>query len=211
MPVAFRKCSSRRAAEAVEDGEVALVRVLLALAGAAAEHLLEQDAGLDRAEEDDELQVGDVHAGAHQVHGDGDAGVGAVAELADALQRAVHPAGDLRDEAVAPAEGVAAERRRAGRRGDVCGRSLAAKISVLGNRPYALLVLEGVLLELLDDLAVGVGRGDRPLDLGRFELPLVLKLVELLRPAAGSTSLTCSPSFRNTPLSRTSLVTFTTS
>ena len=39
----------QRAVEAVEDGEVRLVGELLALARAAAEHLLEEDAGLDRA------------------------------------------------------------------------------------------------------------------------------------------------------------------
>ena len=39
----------QRAVEAVEDDEVGLVRVALALAGAAPEHLLEEDAGLDRA------------------------------------------------------------------------------------------------------------------------------------------------------------------
>ena len=63
--------------------------ILLALAGAAAEHLLEEDAGLDRPQEDDELQVGDVDAGGEHIDGHDDAGVGPVAELADALQRPV--------------------------------------------------------------------------------------------------------------------------
>ena len=99
----------QRAVEAVEDDEVGLVRVLLALAGAAAEHLLEEDARLHRPQEDDELQVGDVHAGRQQVDGDDDAGVRAVAELADALQRPVDAAGDLRDERLAAAEDVAGQ------------------------------------------------------------------------------------------------------
>ena len=55
------------AVEAVEDGEVRLVGEVLALAGAAAEHLLEEDARLDRAQEDDELQIGDVHTGGQHV------------------------------------------------------------------------------------------------------------------------------------------------
>ena len=58
---------------------------------AAAEHLLEQDARLDRAQEDDELEVGDVDAGRQQVDGDDDRRVRAVAELADALQRPIDP------------------------------------------------------------------------------------------------------------------------
>ena len=58
MPVVLPEVLEQRAVEAVEDREVRLVGVLLALARAAAEHLLEQDAGLHRAQEDDELQVG---------------------------------------------------------------------------------------------------------------------------------------------------------
>ena len=104
---------------------------------AAAEHLLEQDAGLHRAQEDEELEVGDVDAGGEQVDGDDDFGVRPVAELADPLQRPIDAAGDLGD-----------ERRRPGRRCrgpastswsacDVCGRSLAAKMSVFGKRPVS--------------------------------------------------------------------------
>ncbi len=64
---------------------------------------------LDRTQEDDELQVGDVDAGGQQVDGDNDLRVRAVAELADPLQGSVDSAGDLRDEGVAAAEDVAAE------------------------------------------------------------------------------------------------------
>ena len=79
----------QRAVEAVEHGEMGFVGVFLALARAAAQHLLEEDARLDRAQENDDLQVGDVHAGGHEIDGDDDAGVLPVAELADALQRAI--------------------------------------------------------------------------------------------------------------------------
>src|SRR5438105_4424513 len=51
-----------RSVEAVEDCEVAFVWVLLTLASSAADHLLEEDPGLRRAEEDDVLDVGDVDA-----------------------------------------------------------------------------------------------------------------------------------------------------
>ena len=63
MPVVVAEVLEQRAVEAVEDDEVDLVPVPLTFAGAAAEHLLEQDAGLNRAQEDDVLQVGDVYAG----------------------------------------------------------------------------------------------------------------------------------------------------
>ena len=63
-----------------------LVGVLFALARAAAEHLLEKDAGLDRPQEDDVFQVGDIDARGQQIDGDDDARLGAVAEFADELQ-----------------------------------------------------------------------------------------------------------------------------
>ena len=62
---------------------------LVALARAAPEHLLEQDARLHRPQEDDELEVGDVHAGREQVDARRRSRVRPVAELADALERAV--------------------------------------------------------------------------------------------------------------------------
>lgn len=99
-----------RAVEAIEDDEFGFIDVVAA-AGAAAEHLFPEDAGLDRAEEDDEFEGRDVHAGGEHVHGDDDLGIGAVAELADALEGAVHVgvAGDLLDEIVALAEDLAAD------------------------------------------------------------------------------------------------------
>ena len=55
----------------------------------------------------------------------------------------------------------------------------------LGEAAVALLVLVGVLLDLLQDLAVRVGGGDLALDLGRVEVPLVLQLVQLLAAGLG--------------------------
>jgi hypothetical protein len=89
--------------------EVILVSVALALASSPAQHLLEQDAALDGPQEDDELEIGDVDAGRQQIDGDRDAGIGAMAELPDALQRPVDPAGDFLDESVAATEGVTRE------------------------------------------------------------------------------------------------------
>ena len=65
----------------------------------------------DRPQEDDELQVGNVHAGGEHIDGDDDARARAVAELADALQGPVHgrAAGDLLHEGIAAAEDVAAD------------------------------------------------------------------------------------------------------
>ena len=104
MPVAVAEVLEQRAVEAVEDHEVALVRVLLALTGTPAKDLLEEDARLDRPQQDDELQVRDVHAGRHEVDAHHDAGVRSVAELADALERAVDLAGDLGNEVLAAPE-----------------------------------------------------------------------------------------------------------
>jgi hypothetical protein len=64
---------------------VILADCLVSEPGSPAEHLLEQDARLHRPQEHDELQVRDVHAGGEQVDSHDDAGVGPVAELADAL------------------------------------------------------------------------------------------------------------------------------
>ena len=132
------------------------------------------------------------------------AGIGAVAELADALQRAVDPAGDLGDEGVAPAEDVAGQvDELVGVRGvrQVVGGEdqRLREAAVLG------LVLVGVALELLEDLAVGVGRGDLALDLGwrrRRARPPGGRAG--LAPVSGSTWSTCSPSLRKTPFMRTS-------
>ncbi len=99
----------QRAAETIEDGEVRFVGVLFPLARAAAEHLLEQNAGTDRAQEHDDFQIGDVDAGGHEIDRDDDARVLAIAEFADALQRPIDAAGDLLHEGVAAAEHVAAD------------------------------------------------------------------------------------------------------
>ena len=65
---------------AVASGVTALQIVRLDDAHAAALHLLEEGAGFDRAHEEDDLDRLDVGAGGDHVHGDGDAGVVAVAE-----------------------------------------------------------------------------------------------------------------------------------
>ena len=110
MPVVAAEVLEQRAVEAVEDDEVRLVwHQVGRAAGAAAEHLLEQDAGLDRPQEDDELQVGDVDTGRQQVDGDNDFRVRPVAELADLLQRPINSPSDLADERLTAAEDVAGQ------------------------------------------------------------------------------------------------------
>ncbi len=156
---------------------------------------------LDRPQEDDELQVGDVHAGGEHVHGDDDAGFGPVAELADALQRPVHVgSGDLLHECLAAAEDVAASvDQLVGVRG--VRQVVGGEDQRLGEAAVALLVLVGVLLDLFEDLAVGVGDGDLALDLGGVEAAARLPAGRAARlPVSGSTRSTCSPSLRKTPL-----------
>src|SRR5207253_9218430 len=82
----------QRAVEAVEHDEFGLVDVG-AKARAASEHLLPQDARLHWAQEYDEFQRRNVHAGREHVHGDDDLGIGAIAEPSDALERAVRSYG----------------------------------------------------------------------------------------------------------------------
>ena len=135
----------QRAVEAVEDGEVRLVGELLALARAAAEHLLEEDAGLHRAQEDDELQVRDVHAGGEQVHGDDDAGLGPVAELADALERAVHVGPVIFWTKESPRPKTSRQMSTSWSACEVCGQVVGGEDQGLGEAAVLLLVLERVL------------------------------------------------------------------
>jgi hypothetical protein len=199
------------AVEAVEDGEVGLVGMALALARAAAEHLLEQDARLHRAQEDDELQVGDVHAGGQQVHRDDDAGVLAVAELADALERAVHAAGDLLHEGVAAAEGVAADLDELVGVGDV-GQVVGREDEGLGEAAvFAPRARRQWSLEGLDDLAVRVGAVTlRSISVGS-NWRSSSRRSSCFGAGVAVDAPTCSPSFRKMPFMRTSERTLTTS
>ena len=72
----------------------------------APDHLLEEHARLDRAQEEQHLQRLDVGAGGDHVHGDGDARVVGVAELGDQLfgRLAADAVGDLLAEVVALAK-----------------------------------------------------------------------------------------------------------
>ena len=80
----------------VEDAE-GLLADLVAQAGGAAEHLVEQDAAVDPAQEDEVADLGHVDAGGQQVHRDRDVRQALVLEAADQLQRLVGGAGDLDD------------------------------------------------------------------------------------------------------------------
>ena len=86
----------------VEDAE-GLLADLVAQARGAAEHLVEQDAAVDPAQEDEVADLGHVDAGGEQVHGDGDVGLALVLVAADQLQRLVGGAGDLDDRIVVDA------------------------------------------------------------------------------------------------------------
>ena len=94
---------------------------------------------------------------------------------------------------------------------EVCGRSLAAKISVFGKRPCSASCVVGVALELLEDPAVRVRRRDLALDLRGVEVALVLEQVELLGAGLGVDLVDLLAFLRKTPLMRTSERTRTTS
>src|SRR5690606_29845642 len=151
---------------------------------AATKHLLEQDAGLHRPEEDQKLQVRDVDASGQQVDGHDDPWLGAVAEFADALEWAIDPASDLGDEVFSLAEDLP-------RHGDELV-GVRHVWQVVGGedqrlREPAVLRLEliRVLLQLREDLPVRVRRGDLALDLGGIKGALVLEQVELPRACLG--------------------------
>ena len=92
----------------VEDAK-SLLADLVAQAGGAAEHLVEQDAAVDAAQEHEVADLGHVHAGGEQVHRDRDVGVALVLVAADQLQRLVGSAGDLDDGIVVDAAVVLLE------------------------------------------------------------------------------------------------------
>ena len=105
----------------VEDAE-GLLADLVAQAGGAAEHLVEQDAAVDAAQEHEVADLGHVHAGGEQVHRDRDVRVALVLVAADQLQRLVGGAGDLDDGIVVDAavvllEGLLEQVAPPGRRG----------------------------------------------------------------------------------------------
>ena len=78
----------------VEDAEGFLADCV-APAGGTAEHLVEQDAAVDAAQEHEVTDLGHVHAGGEQIHGDRDVRMALVLVAADQLQRLVGGAGDL--------------------------------------------------------------------------------------------------------------------
>ena len=67
------------------------------------EHLVEEDAAVHPAQEDEVADLGHVDAGREQVDGDGDVRVALVLVAADELQRLVGGAGDLHDGVVVDA------------------------------------------------------------------------------------------------------------
>ncbi|CPY44656.1 Uncharacterised protein [Mycobacteroides abscessus] len=74
--------------------------------GTASEHLLKEDAGLDRSQENQELKVGDIDTGCKKVNGNSHFGVGPVAELTDLLQWPIDSTCDLAGERLTPAKDI---------------------------------------------------------------------------------------------------------
>lgn len=81
--------------EAVEYGEVRLVRKPLALSGPPAQHLLEENSALHRPQKHDELEVRDVDSRGEQVNRNSNAWVRAVPKLPDSLEWSIDPPSDL--------------------------------------------------------------------------------------------------------------------
>ena len=79
---------------------------MLPFACAAPHHLFEQNARLDRAKEDDKLQVRDVNPRREHVHRHHNPRLTTVAKLADALKRSVHAPGDFLHKRIATTEDV---------------------------------------------------------------------------------------------------------
>ena len=184
MAVAFRKYSSERPVEAVEDHEVRLVGETLALARPAAEHLLEEDARPHRAQKHDELEVRDIDAGGQMSTVTTIAGCGRLRNSRMRWSgRSTRPV--ILATNASPMPKASRQMSTSWSAWEMCGRSFAAKMSVFGNRPVSPLVLDGVLLDLLDDPAIGVGRSDAALDIGGFEAALVFQQVELLGAGHG--------------------------
>jgi len=77
---------------------------------------------------------------------------------------------------------------------DVCGRSLSAKMSVFGRRPYFCSCSSPYLLE---DLAIRVGRRDAPSDLRRFEVVLILLTADMAGRSENKDHGTSAPTESN--------------
>ncbi len=80
----------------IEDAE-GLLADLVAQARGAPEHLVEEDAAVHAAQEDQIADLRHIDASGQQIDGDGDVRIALVLEAADELQRLVGGAGDLDD------------------------------------------------------------------------------------------------------------------
>ena len=193
-----------RAIEAIEHDEMRFILERLPSAGAAAEHLFKEDAGLYRTQEDDVLQVRDINAGGEHVHGDHDCRLGTVAKFPDALQRPVHrwAAGDLGRERIPAAEDVARSVHEVigvgGVREVVCRKDQG-----LREAPVPLLVLQCVCFDLFKDFRFESG------DVIFSSTSVASNCLSsstkssFFAPLSGSTIPTASPSLRNIPCIRT--------
>jgi hypothetical protein len=137
---------------------VRLVFELLALACAAAHHLGKENAGFHRTQKDDVFEIGNIDAGGEHVHCDDDAGIGAIAELADALEGTVHvgAASDFADEGIAAAEDLNGEAHELFSMGGVL-QVVDGEDEGFREAPGLAFVFQGIGLDLFKDLAVGIG------------------------------------------------------
>src|SRR5690349_11545166 len=99
----FSKIVEQGSVEAVKNYEMGLVGKVLTFTSAAAKHLLEQNARLNRAEKHNELKIRNIDSRGKKIDGHGNRRKLAVAKLANALKRTVggRAAGDFLNERVA--------------------------------------------------------------------------------------------------------------
>lgn len=172
--------------ETVKDREVGLVGQLFPFTGPATEHLLKQDAGFHRAQEDDEFQIRYIHTGGKEIDRDGNGRFRPVAKFPDTLQGTVHrgAAGDLLDELLAATEDFPGHGYQFIGMGGV-GQIVVGKDERLGKTAKAFFVGQGILLDLFEDFPVGIRNGDDLFDGRGLERPLIFQPVQLLIAGGG--------------------------
>ena len=130
-----------------------LVREVFALTSASSQHLLEQDAGLHRAQKDDALQIRNIHTSGQQINRHDDSRRWAIAELADMLKRTIHPSRDFLSERIASTEDVTSKvDKLVGVRR--MRKVVAGKNECLRQATISLFVLKHPLLDLFENLPI---------------------------------------------------------
>ena len=149
---------------------------VFAFASSAPQHLLEEDSGLHRSQENDAFQVWNVHTGREKVNSDDDAGRWAITKLTDVLEWAIHSARNLLNKRVPPAKDIPSNVHQLVGVGSV-RQVIHCKDQGLREPAVVLLVLQCPCLQFFQNLSVRIR--DLLLDLRAIELALVFQQVKL--------------------------------